>query len=123
MTTMITDRTATTNGHQTRAITLDHLTAIPRFIWIAQEVAHAVYSGISHDRLEGLSAVEIGELLDGPEPMLNVVWQARWNDGHVSRFKFMVPEPYAEEHHEKIAVSMEHRLMREVYREDTYLAM
>lgn len=122
-TTAIIDRIKTSNGELTHTITLEHLTAMPRFIWIAQEVAHSVFNAVSHDRLESLCVAEVGEILDGPEPMLKVVWNARWNDGHKSSYKFLIAEKYAEANLDKLPASMEHRLIRQVYREDTYLAL
>ena len=122
-TTAIIDKVKAGNGELTRTITLEHLTAMPRFIWIAQEVASSVYNSVSHDRLESLRVAEVGEMLNGPEPMLKVVWSARWNDGHKSSYKFLIAENYAEAHLEKLPASMEHRLIRAVYREDSDLAL
>jgi hypothetical protein len=111
-----------TNGEVSREITLDHLTAIPRYTWISEEVAAAVYDSVSHDHLEALILAEVGEMHNGPEPMLKVVWEGKWNDGHTSTYKFLVPEGYARTHLEKLPVSMQHRLQRQVYREDMYLS-
>ena len=62
-------------------------------------------------------------MLDGPEPLLKVVWNARWNDGHKSSFQFMISERFAEYNLAKLPFSMEHRLLRALYREDTYLLL
>ena len=120
---IITEARQTENRQVAKSISLDHLTAIPKFIWIAEEVAQTVYDSISHDRLESLRVAEVGEMLDGPEPLLKVVWNARWNDGHKSSFQFMISERFAESNLAKLPFSMEHRLLRALYREDTYLLL
>lgn len=113
-------RTAPADGQE---LVAKHLTAIPKFIYIAEQAANEVYQSMSHDRLDSLRLAEIGELLDGPESMLKVVWIARWCDGHTDTFQFIVPGRFAEEIIDKLPVRMAHRLMREVFRKDTILAL
>lgn len=97
--------------------------ALPEYLEIAMVVADKVFNMISLDRLESLKLHEIGEMLDGPSPMLKVVWVAKWHDGHNTRFPVVLPEPYAMQHPAEVGVSLEHRLMREVFREDTILSL
>jgi hypothetical protein len=120
-TTTVIDKPQAANGELTRTITLEHLTAMPRFIWVAQEVAQHVFNSVSHDRLAALGVSEVGELLGGTEPMLKVVWSGQWHDGHRSSYRFLIAERYAEANLDKLRSSMEHRLIREVFREDSYL--
>ena len=93
------------------------------FILIAEQVANEVYDSVSHDRLAGLRLVEIGELLNGPDAMLKVVWAAKWNDGHQDTFQFLLPLDHAVKNYEALPVRMQHRLQREVFRKDTILAL
>jgi len=93
------------------------------FIMIADRVAHDVYDSVSHDRLDDLRLVEVGELLGGPESMLKVVWAAKWNDGHSDSFQFLIPLNHAVSNIDAIPVRMQHRLQREVFRKDIILAL
>jgi hypothetical protein len=102
---------------------LRHIQALPNYLEIAMIVAEKVFNRVSLDRLESLQLCEIGELVDNPDPMLKLVWVAKWRDGHSTKFPVVIPEPYAVKHPSEIGVSLEHRLMREVFREDTILSL
>jgi len=119
---VLVEKTEVSNG-QHRSITVDHLASIPRFIWIAEDVAEHVYQATSHDRLQSLRLHEIGEMVQGPEPMLKVVWEGKWNDGHRSHYRFIISQPYAEQNPGRLESGMEHRLMREVFSEDMRLVI
>ena len=95
----------------------------PQLKQIAAQVGDEVYDSVSHDHLHSLSLREIGEIIDSADPMLKVVWLAKWQGGYDQEFKFLWPEKDAEEHPEKLRDRMEHRLLREVYKEDTVLSV
>lgn len=97
--------------------------ALPEYLEVAMAVADKIFNMVSLDRLESLRLYEIGEMLNGPAPMLKIVWVAKWNDGHATKFPVILPEPYAVQHIAEVGASLEHRLMREVFREDTILSL
>jgi hypothetical protein len=100
-----------------------HIQALPDYLEIAMVVAEKVFNMVSLDRLESLQLCEIGELVEGIDAMLKLVWVAKWKDGHATKFPVLIPEPYAVKHPAEIGITLEHRLMREVFREDTILSL
>ena len=96
---------------------------LPEYLEIAMAVADKVYNMVSLDRLVSLRLSEIGELVDGPGAMLKIVWVAKWNDGHTKMFPIILPEAYAGMHPAEVGITLEHRLLREVYQEDTILSL
>ena len=95
---------------------------VPHIKQIADQVSEDVYESVSHDHLASLRLREIGEILDGPEPMLKVIWTAKWEGGLNQEYKFLWPEDDAEQNPDKLRSRMAHRLQREVYKEDTVLS-
>ena len=95
----------------------------PQYADLAKEVGKEIFYSLSHDHLSAIDLHEIGELVDGPEPMLKVVWRAKWHDGHSDEFKFICSERAAEQSLEKLHDRMAHRLQRSVFKEDTILCV
>jgi hypothetical protein len=91
---------------------------VPQIDEISMEVAQTVYERMSHDHLDTLALKETARLFNGPEPMLRVIWTARWFCGGKSDLLIMLPERDALSHLDRTRQHLEHRLMREVFRID-----
>jgi len=92
------------------------------FKQIALEVGEDVFAGISHDHLRELELCRLTEYLDADGPILELVWCVTWQDGHADEFKVMLPEQDIAKRQAALREHLTHRLMREVFIEDSEIS-